>query len=192
MSNKRPAESETPDDAQEPKPKRPSAADEGRETGTDRVQQFLSIVRWNIRKSDIGCCTGDEQRERICWAMWAEKYFETRDQRTRRGAPMPHDPLLTLCETFAGNLMLNHIGNFELQLTLHSLVYASLQRDPKPWAEGLDEIRSNSPHGRSDQERWFLIMNEVINRHLFRYTPLIEDVLTYHSGRPIGLHPSDW
>jgi hypothetical protein len=188
MSVKRLAESEIPDGAQAPESKKPALAqkEEGKE---DIVQQFLDIVIHNVRKYDLVCCMGGEQ---IGWGMWADQYFETKDQRVKRGAPMATDPLLTLCETFAGHLMVNYIGNFELQLTLHTLIHNSLNRDPKPWAEGLDEIRKNCPKGESDQGRWFLIMNEVINRHTFKYTPLIEDTLTYHSGQPIGLFPSNW
>lgn len=181
MATKRPAEStpETP----EPETKKPASAKD----------KFLAVVVDNIRKHDLKCCMGGEG---IHWEMWADKYFETQEHREKRKAPMLNEPLLTLAETFAANLMDNYIGNFELQLVLHTMIYHTFTFSSKAriteFARALEEIRANCPKGKMDEERWFKIMNEVINRYNFKYSPLIEDCLTYWSGHPIGICPSDW
>lgn len=185
MAAKRAAESDPLSEQQPEVKKRATARD-----------KFKLVVTANIRKHDLKCCMGPSGSVEICWDMWADNYFETLEQRSARGAPLVNEPLITLCETFASKLMDDYIGNFELQLVLHSLIYDSLHCMSKSVVteriEALKEIRDKCPKGKKDEELWFKIMNEVINRYTFKYSPLIEDCLTYLSGKPIGVFPSDW
>jgi hypothetical protein len=182
-TTKRAAEDEIPQGAEPPELKKPASADD----------KFLEIIESHVRKHDIECCMGPVK---IHWAMWTPLYYEALERREKRGAPMLNSPLITLCETFAGNLVSHYIGSFELQLVLHTLIYNTFNMSSKAAiarvTSALEEIRDKCVLGDKNKERWFKIMNEVINRYNFKYTPLIEDRLAYQSGQPIGITPSDW
>lgn len=185
MSTKRSADDETPLDGNLPESKRQATLQ----------SRFMDILL-EEEVSTVEVNTNFTCNNPIVWADWSAKYFATQDEREKRGCTYWYDPMLTLCETLAKNLCHSQSGNLEIQALLHSMIISELEYGDKDSSaqtiKGLEEIRSSPPYDPKEEEAFYKVMNEFINRYTFMYTPIISGLPTYFEKKLFGIHPSGY